>query len=129
MAQETRPRLLHLGDMGVELLFGGRRRDRADMHGDVAWVADAQGLGRAGDHLDHLVGDILLHQQQPQRRATLPGGAEGRLHHIVGDLFGGARGVDVHGVEAAGSAISGTIGRPCAARRPVDAAGRLRSSR
>ena len=56
----------------------------------------------ARDHLDHAVGDVVLHEQQPQRRAALAGRAKRRRHDVVGDLFGQRGRVDDHGIDAAG---------------------------
>ena len=65
-------------------------------------IADLQFARGADDHLDHPVGDVLLHAEQPQRRAALAGGAEGRRHDVVRDLLGQRGRVDDHGVDAAG---------------------------
>ena len=48
------------------------------------------------------VGDVLLHAEQPQRRAALAGGAESRGDDVVGHLLGQRGGIDDHGVDAAG---------------------------
>ena len=48
------------------------------------WVASSRGspnfqfARRADQHVEHRLGDVLLQAQQPQRRAALAGGAEGR---------------------------------------------------
>ena len=74
----------------------------ADMGRGIGGVADLQFAGGARDHLDDAIGDVLLHEQQPQRRAALARGAERRGHDVVGDLFGQRGGVRNHGVDAAG---------------------------
>jgi hypothetical protein len=94
--------LAHRLDMAIEPLLGGGVDDRADMGLDPAGIAELQFAAGAGDHLDHLVGDVLLHHEQAQGRAALAGGAEGRHHDVVGDLLGQRRRIDDHGVEAAG---------------------------
>ena len=68
----------------------------------IARIAELEFARGARDHLDHAVGDVLLHAQQPQRRAALAGGAEGRRDHVVGHLLGQRGGVDDHRVDAAG---------------------------
>ena len=75
---------------------------RPDMGGGIARVADRKFARGARDHLDHAVGDVVLHEQQPQRRAALAGGAERRRHDIVGDLLGQCGGIDDHRIDAAG---------------------------
>ena len=57
---------------------------------------------RAAQHLDHAVGDALVHAQQAQRRAALAGRAEGALHDRVDHLLGQRGAVDDHRVDAAG---------------------------
>ena len=82
--------------------FGLGIDHRADMGGGICGIADLQLARGARDHLDHAVGDVVLHEQQPQRRAALAGGAERRSHDVVGDLFGQRGRIDDHGVDAAG---------------------------
>ena len=53
-------------------------------------------------HLDQPVGGVVGHEQQAQRRAALAGRAEGRDDHVVDHLLAQRRGVDEHGVQAAG---------------------------
>ncbi len=72
----------------VEFFLRVRVDHRADMRRDLARVPDHERARGALDHLQHAVGDILLHAQEPQRRAALPGGAERRGDDIVGDLLG-----------------------------------------
>ena len=68
----------------------------------IGGIAELQLVRRARDHLDHAVGDVLLHAEQPQRRAALPGGAERRHDDVVGDLLRQRGGVDDHRIDAAG---------------------------
>jgi hypothetical protein len=35
------------------------------------------------NHRNHRIGNLLMHAQQAQRRATLTGAPEGRLHHRI----------------------------------------------
>ena len=102
-AGEMHPRLLlHAFDMRIEPLLRLGIDHRADMGGGVGGIAELQFARRARDHLDHAVGDVVLQEQQPQRRAALAGRAERRGDDVVGDLFGQRGGIDDHGVDAAG---------------------------
>jgi len=86
------------------------------MGGGIGGVAHLQFACGAGDDLDHAAGDVVLHEQQAQRRAALSGRAERRCHHVVGDLFGQRGGIDDLALMPPVSAISGTIGPSLAAR-------------
>src|SRR3546814_4450232 len=70
------------------------------------WSSDvcSSDLGIHGtvQHFQDAVGDVLLHIQDPQRRAALAGALEGRGDDVADRLLGQGRGVDDHGVEAAG---------------------------
>jgi hypothetical protein len=72
------------------------------MRRDVAWIADFQLARRAGQHVEHTFGDVLLQTKQPQRRAALTGGAERRRDRVVDDLFGQRGGIRDHDIDAAG---------------------------
>ena len=72
------------------------------MRGGITGIADDKFARRASDHLDHAVGDVVLNEQESQRRAALAGGAERRSHDIVGDLLGQCGGVDDHRIDTAG---------------------------
>ena len=76
--------------------------DRADIGRRSARIAELQLARGAGDHLEHAVGDVLLHDRAGAGRAALAGGAEGGHHDVVGDLLGQRGGVGDHGVDAAG---------------------------
>ena len=115
------PRLfLHACDMRLQPLLGFGVDHRPDMRGEVARVADPKFTGGARDHLDHAVGDIVLHQQQPQRRAALAGGAERRGHDVVGDLLGQRGGVHDHRIDAAGFRDQRHDRAVLGRQRPVD---------
>ena len=90
------------GDPSVEALLGLRIDDRPDMGRDLARIADRKLRRRAGNHLDQPFRHVVLHAQEPQGRAALPGGAEGRGDDVVGHLFRQGGGVHDHGVDAAG---------------------------
>ena len=94
------PRLV--GDPAVEPRLGVVVDHRTDMGRRIARIAERQFARGARDHLDHAVGHVLLHAEQPQRRAALAGRAERRGDHVVGDLLGQRGGIDDHGVDAAG---------------------------
>ena len=102
-AREMHPRLLlHARDMRIQPLLGLGIDHRPDMGGGIGRIADLQFARGARDHLDHAVGDVVLHEQQPQRRAALAGRTKRRGHDVVGDLFGQRGGIDDHGIDAAG---------------------------
>ena len=88
--------------MRVQPLLGLGVDHRADMGGRICGIADDEFARRARNHLDHAVGDVVLQEQQSQRRAALAGGAERRGHDVVGDLFGQRGGIDDHRIDAAG---------------------------
>ena len=75
---------------------------RADIGRRIGGIAEAKLGGRAGDHREHRVGDVLLHEEDAAGGAALAGRAEGGGHHVVGDLLGQRRRVGDHGVDAAG---------------------------
>ena len=91
----------------------------------LARIAERQFPRGARDHLDDRIGDILLHAEQPQRRAALAGGAERRRHHVVGHLLGQRGGVDDHRVDAAGLGDQRHDRRVLAGKRAVDRARHL----
>ena len=51
---------------------------RADIGRGVGGIAERQFGRRAGDHLEHRLGDVVLQAEEAERRAALAGGAEGR---------------------------------------------------
>ena len=57
---------------------------------------------RARDHLDHLIGDFLLKDQQAQRRTTLARRPERGCQHVGHNLFGKRSRIDDHRVDAPG---------------------------
>ena len=65
-------------------------------------IADHQLLHRSRQHIDEAGGDILLHEHNAQGRAALARALEGRGHHVRDHLLGQGRGIDDHGVLAAG---------------------------
>jgi hypothetical protein len=87
-------------DPAVELVLGPASMTWTDMGGNSR-DRRARARARAGDHVDDVLGHILLYAEQPQRRATLAGGAERRGDNVVGDLFRQRRGVDDHRIDAA----------------------------
>ena len=88
--------------MRVQPFLGLGVDHRSDLNGGIADVADPQFAGSARDHLDHAVGDVVLNEQQAQRRAALAGRAERRGHDVVGDLLGQRGRIDDHRIDAAG---------------------------
>jgi hypothetical protein len=72
--------------------------------------ADFQFQHRALEHLDGLVGDIVLQEQHAQRRAALAGAVERRRARILHHLFRQRRGIDDHRVLAAGFGDQRNVG-------------------
>ena len=87
-----------------------------------ARIADFQFARRADQHVEHALGDVVLQAEQPQRRAALAGGAERRCDDVVGHLLGQRRGVDDHGVDAAGLGDQRHDGAVFIGQRAVDGA-------
>ena len=85
--------------------------DRAYVGGGVSRVAEAQLGHGAGQHGDEVVGYVLLHAQQAARGAALASTQKGRAHQIGNRLLGQCRGVDDHGVDAAGLGDQGDVHR------------------
>ena len=92
----------HRLDMRFEHVLGIAVDHRADVGRRIGGIAEPKLRRRPGDHRDHLIGDVLLHEEDAARRAALAGGAERRGHDVVGDLLGQRRRVGDHGVDAAG---------------------------
>ncbi len=88
--------------MVIERLLGLLVDHRADVGRQVARIADLQRLHRAGDHLDHAVGDVFLDEQDAQGRAALAGALECRGNDVARDLLRQRRAVDDHRILAAG---------------------------
>ena len=88
--------------MRIQRRLGGGVDHRPDIGGEVGRIADHQNIHRAFEALDQTVGGFFRQEQNAQRRAALPGRAEGRENHIVDHLFALGGGVDEHGVEPAG---------------------------
>ncbi len=76
--------------------------DRTDIGGQHARPAHDQFLHGAGQHLQHIVCNVLLQVEHAQRRTTLSGRQEGRMNHVSDHLFGQRRGVDDHRILTAG---------------------------
>ena len=93
---------------------------RAHVRRQIARVADLERFHRAGNHPDHAIGHVLLHEQNPQGRAALTSALEGRGDDIARDLFRQRRGIDDHRILAARFGNEGDD-RPVALRkRAVD---------
>ena len=100
---EQLPRLLaHACLVGFERGQGVLVDHRPDIGGVIERIADLE-LARGPDqHAQNLVGHILLQEQHAQRRAALAGAVESGSERIVDHLLRQRRGIDDHGVEAAG---------------------------
>ncbi len=86
----------------LQPLEGGRVDHRADIGARIGRIADDQRVHRPLEHRQHAVGDILLQQQQAQRRTALAGRAEGAGDDVDDDLFGQCGRIDDHRVDPAG---------------------------
>ena len=78
------------------------------------------------DHLDHLIGDILLHEQEPQCRSSV-GPAERKADITTSSATCSASAVasTIMALSPPVSAMNGTIGPVPGGERPVDGARRL----
>ena len=92
----------HAGDMLLDDALGLVGNDRTDIDLEAIGAADGKLLQRALEHGEDTVGDVFLQAQHAQRRAALAGAVEGRGDDVEDHLFGQRRGIDDHGVLAAG---------------------------
>ena len=92
----------HRGDVALDVVAGLRIDDRADVGGQLSWVAQPLLGHGTQQHLDHPVGGLALHTQHPQGRATLAGAVEGRADDVLHHLLGQRRRVDHQAILAAG---------------------------
>jgi hypothetical protein len=124
----------HLGfgvqalQVALDAIEGFAVDHRTDVRRQRGRVARNQFLRRAADHLDHVIGDALVDQQQAQRRATLARRAEGALDHGVDHLLRQRAGVDQHRVDAAGLRDQRHDGAVLARQRAMDDLRDLRRS-
>jgi hypothetical protein len=98
---------------------------RADVGGQQRRVADHELVHRAREHVDHLVGDVALHEQDARGRAALAGGIEGRGHRVLDQLLGQRRGVGDQRVLAAGLGDQRRQRGRARGERAIDRPGRL----
>ena len=112
----------HRPQVGIDA--GARRLidQRTHVGGNVGRVAHAQLLHRPFQHGQYRLGDLTLQAQQPQRRAALPGGIEGRAQHVGDHLLGQRGGIHDHRVLAAG--LGDQRYRPAQRQRACDRARR-----
>ena len=75
---------------------------RAHVRAETRRVAEHQFIHAPGQQGLHARRDLLLHQQHAQRRTTLTGAVETRVHDVEHELFGERRAVGEHHVEPAG---------------------------
>ena len=79
----------------------------------------------AGEHGNDPVGDVLLDEQDAGGRAALTGAVEGRRKHVADRLLGQRRGIDDHGIHAAGLGDQRDDRTAALRQRPVDQVGGL----
>ena len=92
----------HAFDVCLDTGFRIRRDHRTDIGTETVGPPDRKHVHRALEHVERALGDILLQAEHPQRGAALSGTVEGGRDHIRNDLLGEGRGVDDHGILAAG---------------------------
>ena len=109
----------------LDVVKGLTVNHRPHIGGQFGAVAHRQLLHSALDHFNHLVGNALVHTQQAQRRAALPGGTKGALHHGIDHLLGQRAAVHQHGVDAAGLGNQGGDGTVFGGQGAVDDFGDL----
>src|SRR5690554_6044285 len=110
-----------------ELLAGCLINYRANVRGQIPRITHLQLLHGSEQESFHLLRYVLLQEQNPQCRATLPGTGEGRLHYVSDHLLRQGSGVDYHGVLPSGFSDQGCQGCPLAlSQTKVDLPGRGR---
>ena len=87
--------------MRIEICLRRRIDHRPDMNRRIARITNPQFHRRTLDHGDHLVGNIVLHAQQSQRRAALTCRPERRHHHIICHLLGQGGRIHDHRIDPA----------------------------
>ena len=92
----------HALDVPIQAIPGRSRDDRAHVGREFGRIADDEFVHGAHDHFQNRIGDLLLQEQQPQRRAALTRAHESGTHHIVDHLLRQSGRIDQHGVQAAG---------------------------
>ena len=92
---------LQARDVALDVVMGFDVDDGPHIRGHVGRITRLEFLGRTLQHFNDAIGDALVHTQEAQCRAALPGRAERAHHHRVDDLLGQCAGVDQHGVDAA----------------------------
>ncbi len=93
--------LLHVVDMGENVVACFLINHRTDVCRRQPRVAQTEFFRCAFQHVQQMIGDVLLHIKQTQCRAALTGGAEGGHHDVIADLFRQSRRVDDHRVDPA----------------------------
>ena len=78
----------HAIDVGFERGAGRLVDQRADIGRKERRIADGQHVHRAGQHRDHAIGDIVLHEQHARRGTALAGAVESRCQYVGDKLFG-----------------------------------------
>ncbi len=119
----------HAKGVLLQRLAGRLVDDRADIGFEQRRVADRELGHRTRQHRQQAVGDVVLHIEEAQRRAALPGAVEGGAQNVDDDLLGQGRGIDDHRVLSAGLGDQRHDRAGAAGEREVDLAARFRSSR
>ena len=93
---------IHRSNPVIQFVPGVGIDHRPDMRCRIARITQFELARRACNHVQYAISHIVLNAQEPQRRTALAGGAECRRHDVIGDLLGQCRGIDDHGIDAAG---------------------------
>ena len=81
--------------------MGLRVDQRTDIDGRMKRITQTEFGSCAGEHRDELIGDVVLHKQHAQRRATLPGTLKRGLHNVANTGFEQRGRIDDHCIDAA----------------------------
>ena len=100
--EHRQPFSAHRLNMTFDILFRFGIDHRADIGREPLRVAHAAFRHRAAQHLQRMVGDIVLNTEQTQRRAALSGAVIGGGDDIQHHLFRQGGRIDDHRIHAAG---------------------------
>src|SRR5450830_2098596 len=119
----------HLVDVRQQIALRFSIDDGTDIGRQTVRIANTQFLHRTFQHLDSLVGDVFLQEQDAQGRAALAGAVKSRRHHVLHHLFRQGGRIDDQGVLATGFSDQGNIDRLGYGARRQGAVDQLRDFR
>ena len=79
--------VLHTGTIGHERIISGLINDGSDIGGRLGRIPHIEHVHRPAQHFQRMFSNVLLQQQQPQRRTALASGLEARHNDIAHNLF------------------------------------------